>query len=139
VLAVPDQRRPLAERLLRGRRVEVELDHLPVALVLVVEVVEDVEEPVLQREPARVRGIGDDARVGGGRVIVVEPLRPLVVGAAGRDGLSWEVEVVVEEALAEVGAGRRDLDDVGAVPGPAERVVGLPSTRFTSVGRYASP
>jgi hypothetical protein len=66
VLAVPDQRGLLSERLLRGRCVEVELEHLPVALVLVVEVVEDVEEPVLKRELTAVGGIGYDPRVGGG-------------------------------------------------------------------------
>ena len=56
VLAVADLGRRLRERLRGGRRVEDELDHLPVALVQVVPVVEDVEEPVLQRELARVRG-----------------------------------------------------------------------------------
>jgi hypothetical protein len=124
VLAIADERRLLPERLSRRRGVEVELDHLPVALVLVVEVVEDVEEPVLQCELARVRGIGDDPRVGGGRLALVEPVRPLVVDAAGGDGIAREVEVVVEEAVAEVLAGRRDLDDVRPVPGPPEGDVG---------------
>ena len=43
----------LGQRLLGAGSVEEELDHLPVPLVLVVEVVEDVEEPVLQGEPGR--------------------------------------------------------------------------------------
>ena len=53
VLAVADDRRPPLERLLGVGRVEDELDHLPVALVRVVPVVEDVVEPVLERELAR--------------------------------------------------------------------------------------
>jgi hypothetical protein len=50
VLAVADLRRLRLEGLRRRARREVELDHLPVAFVLVVEVVEDVEEPVLERQ-----------------------------------------------------------------------------------------
>ena len=56
VRAVADLDRALVERLRRVVGVEDELDHLPVALVHVVEVVEGVEEPVLQRELARVAG-----------------------------------------------------------------------------------
>ena len=49
VLAVADlDGRPL-QRLRRARGVEDQLDHLPVALVQVVPVVEDVEQPVLER------------------------------------------------------------------------------------------
>ena len=47
-------------------RVEDELDHLPVALVRVVEVVERVEEPVLERELAREAGVGCDVRIHAG-------------------------------------------------------------------------
>ena len=54
VLAVADLGRSLRERIARGCRVEVELDHLPVAFVQVVPVVVDVEEPVLQGELPRV-------------------------------------------------------------------------------------
>ena len=53
-------------RLERGRRVggvEHELDHLPVALVLVVPVVEDVEEPVLEGELVRPTAFGRNVRV----------------------------------------------------------------------------
>src|SRR5215216_2341297 len=63
VLAVADLDRLGPERLLGGGRVEDELDHLPVALVQVVPVVEDVEEPVLQRERARMLWVGHDVRV----------------------------------------------------------------------------
>ena len=55
--------------------IEVELDHLPVALVQVVEVVEDVEEPVLQRDHLGVRGIARYVRIHG-------RLRP-VAGSTG--------------------------------------------------------
>ena len=58
VLAVADLDRLARERLAGVVGVEDELDHLPVALVRVVPVVEDVEEPVLQRELARVAGVG---------------------------------------------------------------------------------
>ena len=53
VLAVADLDRLARERPRGVVGVEDELDHLPVALVLVVEVVEGVEEPVLERELAR--------------------------------------------------------------------------------------
>ena len=53
VLAEADARRRAGEGVASARRVEVELDHLPVALVQVVPVVEGVEEPVLQRELPR--------------------------------------------------------------------------------------
>jgi hypothetical protein len=74
VLAVADEPGYLPERLRRCCRIEVELDHLPVALVLVVEVVEGIEDPVLQRELVRVRRIGDDTRVDRRRVPLVDPV-----------------------------------------------------------------
>ena len=58
VRAVADRGRLRVQRLGGIGRGEVELDHLPVAFVRVVEVVEDVEEPVLKRELARMGGIG---------------------------------------------------------------------------------
>jgi hypothetical protein len=64
VLAVPHLVRLRLQRLRGSGGVEVELDHLPVALVGVVPVVEDVEEPVLEDELARVVRIGDHPRVG---------------------------------------------------------------------------
>ena len=57
MLAVADLDGRALQRLLGSVRVEDELDHLPVALVQVVEVVEDVEEPVLERELARPAGL----------------------------------------------------------------------------------
>ena len=60
VLRVADELRRPAQRLLRRRRVEDELDHLPVTLVLVVPVVERVVEPVLECELAPFLG---DVRV----------------------------------------------------------------------------
>ena len=53
VLAVPDLDRILGQRSPRALGGEDELDHLPVALVQVVPVVERVEEPVLKREHFR--------------------------------------------------------------------------------------
>ena len=76
VRAVPDLDRLLVERLLRVGRVEDELDHLPVALVGVVEVVEGVEEPVLQRELARRAGVGRDVGIDGRLGALREPARP---------------------------------------------------------------
>ena len=55
----------LVEGLRRVGGVEDELDHLPIALVQVVEVVEDVEEPVLERELPGMGGLGRDVGVDG--------------------------------------------------------------------------
>ena len=55
----------LVERLARVAGVEDEADHLPVALVQVVEVVERVEEPVLERELPRVCLVGRYVRIDG--------------------------------------------------------------------------
>src|SRR5262249_36562861 len=68
VLAEADQDRLRRQRLSRCGGVEVELDHLPVAFVLVVEVVEDVEEPVLKRERVGILRLLDDAGVRGRRM-----------------------------------------------------------------------
>ena len=76
MLAVADGDRLAAERLARVGRVEDELDHLPVALVRVVPVVEDVEEPVLERELARIAGIGGDVGVDGRRRALAEAVAP---------------------------------------------------------------
>jgi hypothetical protein len=124
VLAEAQERGLQMKRLRRRCRVEVELDHLPVAFVLVVEVVEDVEEPVLQRKLVRIGTLGDDACIGRRRVPLVDPLRPVVIGAAGGDRRAGEVQVIVEQSPREIRPGRRDLDDVRLVPRPAERDVG---------------
>jgi hypothetical protein len=58
VLAVTHLDRLDLKRFRRSASREDELDHLPVALVQVVPVVVDVEEPVLEREPVRMRGLG---------------------------------------------------------------------------------
>ena len=67
VLAVADDRRLPAEGLLRIGRVEDELDHFPVAFVRVIPVVEDVVEPVLERELARPARLSRHVRVHGRR------------------------------------------------------------------------
>lgn len=63
VLAGADRLRLPRERLASVRRVELDLDQLPVALVRVVPVVEGVEEPVLEREAARPVGLRGHVRV----------------------------------------------------------------------------
>jgi hypothetical protein len=120
VLAVTDLRRLRRQRRLRCRCVEVELDHLPVALVLVVEVVEDVEEPVLKSELPEIRRVGRDVRIDGRLPLFVEPLLPGDVGAVRAQRVAREVEVVVHPARREVADGRGDLDDVGPIPRAAE-------------------
>ena len=67
VLAVADGLGSPCERLPRVGGVEEELDVLPVALVRVVPVVEDVVEPVLERELPGMTGVGGDVRVDGRR------------------------------------------------------------------------
>ena len=135
VLAVADDRRLPGEGL-RGRRgVEVELDHLPVAFVLVVEVVEDVEEPVLQRELSAVIRVVGDPRVRHGTVAVVQPVRPFVVRAAGRERVPGEVEVIAPEPGAEIRSGGCDLRDVRVIPRAAQCNIGVPEHEI-HVGRH---
>jgi hypothetical protein len=125
VLAVPDLERLRAER---GRRVvdlEDELDHLPVALVLVVEVVEGVEEPVLEREPTGVGRIGRDVRVDRRRGLPGETVAPPLVVAAWIERVAGEVQMVLVETFGEVLRGRRDPDQVRRPPRSAERDRGL--------------
>ena len=78
--------------------VEVELDHLPVALVQVVPVVEDVEHPVLERELAGVAGVGHDVRVHRRLVTLRDAPRPLSIVAARLERVAREVEVILVEA-----------------------------------------
>ncbi len=120
VLAVADLDRRMVERLLRRRRVEDDLDHLPVALVQVVPLVEDVEEPVLERELARMRGVGHDVCVGRGVPLGTEVLLPVQVVAAGLERVAGEVEVVAPEPAAEIRGARCNLDEV-VPPGSAQR------------------
>ena len=121
VRAVADRGRLRVQRLGGIGRVEVELDHLPVAFVRVVEVVEDVEEPVLEGELARMRGVGRDVRVDGRRPAARgEMALPVLVVAARAERAAREVEVVLE-AVDQVLRARADLHQVGRVPGPAQR------------------
>jgi hypothetical protein len=120
VRAVSDFRgRPRGQRSLFVRCVEDELDHLPVAFVRVVEVVERIEEPVLQGELAGAVGLAGDVRVDGGRRAFGQSPRPALVVAAGVERVAGEVEVVLV-AVDEVGRGRADLHQVALVPGTAK-------------------
>ena len=118
--AVADFDRRLGERLARIARVEVELDHLPVALVEVVEVVEGVEEPVLKGELARARGFGGDVRVHGRLRPFRDPARPALVVATWLKRAAREIEVVLVEAD-EIPGARSDLHEVDRIPGAAQR------------------
>jgi hypothetical protein len=93
--------------------------------MLVVEVVERVEEPVLEREPAGVARIGRDVGVDRRRGLAGEAVAPPLVVAARIERLAGEVQVVLVETLGEVLRGRRDPDQVGASPRSAERDRGL--------------
>jgi hypothetical protein len=130
VLAVADLDRLRLERLLGASGVEDELDHLPVALVQVVPVVEGVVEPVLEREPVGVGGLLRDVGVDGRLGVRGDPARPQLVVAAGVESIPGEVEVVLVETATEVVGGRPDLDEVVAAPGAAERDGLLVEDRF---------
>jgi len=134
VLAVPDLDRPLVQRVRGVFGVEVELDHLPVAFVLVVVVVEGVKAPVLERELPRVPGIRDDVCVHGRVRATGDPIDPMLVVAPRVERPSGEVEVVLVEPPAEVGGGRRDLDEIRCASRPAERNRLLAEDRITSIG-----
>ena len=95
VRAVADLGRLLRQRLGRIGGVEDELGHLPVALVGVVEVVEGVEEPVLERELAGVAGVGGDVGVDRRLRALRQATRPELVVAAGVERVAREVEVVL--------------------------------------------
>ena len=110
----------LVDRLRGSRSVEVELDHLPVAFVRIREVVEDVEEPVLQREPSRPAGLGCDVRVQRRRPALRKPALPHFVVAPGSKRVAGEIEVVVEEPAPEPRGGRADGDHVVAAPGRSQ-------------------
>ena len=103
VLRVADERGRPAERRLRRGGVEDELDHLPVALVLVVPVVERVVEPVLERELVL---FPDDVRVRRRRLAGCDPVEPLLVAAARVEGVARKVEPVPVAFAEEVRRGR---------------------------------
>ena len=133
VRAVPHLDRLRLERRTCVGRVEQELDHLPVALVCVVEVVEGIEEPVLERQLPGKAVLADDVRVHDRFAASSQALRPAVVVAAGIERIAREVEVVLE-ALHQIVRGRRDLHEVGDVPRAAQRD-GLLVEQKVDVGR----
>ena len=121
VLAVPNLDRFLVQGLRCGRGVEVELDHLPVAFVRVVPVVEDVEEPVLQCELSRLPLFGRDVRIDGGLRARGDQALPLLVRTAGVERVTGKIEVIAVEALAHLSSGGADRDQIGAIPRTAQR------------------
>ncbi len=109
VLGVRDLDRLGGQGLVHRRRLEQELDPLPVALVEVVEVVEVPVEPVLQRQEAGLVVLSGDVGIDEWRSSVAELLEVTLVQAAGIDRLTREVE---EEPLAET-------EQIGWRSGPA--------------------
>ena len=126
VLAEAHLPRPAGERLGCRADREVELDHLPVALVLVVPVVVDVEEPVLERELVRVPRLGDDPRVRSRLRPRNQVPLPVLVVATGVERVAREVEVVAEEPGRDVLRGRADLQHGGLVPRAVQCDLGVP-------------
>ena len=128
--------RSLRKRRFRVRRVEQQLDHLPVAFMLVVPVVEYPEEPVLQHHDAGVVGVGRDPgidRRGSSRCDAVEPL---LVRAPGIERIAGKIEVPAFALARQIGR-RRGCDRLPARPSQdhvrttehgadARRQVGLP-------------
>ena len=120
VRAVADTNRQLRQCLAGIGGVEVELDHLPVALVEVVELVVDVEEPVLQRQLPGMARVGDHVRIDRGRASLGQAAVPELVVAPGVERVSRVVEVVLV-AVDEVRGLWCDLHEVGRVPRAAKR------------------
>ncbi len=87
----------------------------------VAEVVEDVEEPVLQREPVGVAGLGGDVGVRRRLRAGCNVALPQLVAAAGAKRIPGEVEVVAVEPATQLGPRRTDRDQVGVAPRPAQR------------------
>ena len=105
----------LPERFLDRARVEDELGELPVALVLVVEVVERVVEPVLDGELARPAGLGGDMDVGHGRLAGVPALEVALERAPRVKGITRQVEIEAVR-FPEQGRGRGRLHHYPAAP-----------------------
>ena len=118
--AVADGDRCLVQRVRSIGGLEVELDHLPVAFVEVVELVEDVEEPVLQRQLPGMARIGRHVGVDRGRASFGQAPIPELVVAAWVERASRIVQVVLV-AVDEIRCLRGDLHEVGRVPGAAKR------------------
>src|SRR5262249_10721491 len=107
VLCVCDLERPAPQGLTYGVRCERELDALPVALMLVVEVVEVVVEPVLQGDAVPNPGLAREGGVGEGRGRAEDGARRPLVAATGVGGVAGVVEVVVAALSVEIPAGGR--------------------------------
>ena len=100
MLCQRDAIRCAGERVLDGARpVPGDLDHLPVALVHVVELVEVPEEPVLQCDALHAR-LAQDVGVDGRALALHQLTRGLFVRAAGVQRIARDVEVV---GLAQAG------------------------------------
>jgi hypothetical protein len=93
------------QRLLDRVGVEVQLDHLPVGLVLVVVVVEDVVEPELEREPAGTAWLRRDVCIDRVRRPRADALEPVLVAAASGNRVPRQIDVVPGRPLNEVGRG----------------------------------
>ncbi len=106
------------QSLLDGSGVEGDLDHFPVALVQVVELVEPVVEPELERDPAHT-GLPGDVRVGDRRAPLHELGRVPGVRAARPARVAGQVEVVVGPEPRQVGGGGRGGEQVGLPKAPA--------------------
>ena len=128
----PGQRSP---RALGG---EDELDHLPVALVQVVPVVERVEEPVLKSEDSgRSGSVATWAYTMGFRLLSEMPSPALVI-TARVERVAGEVQVILVQ-LREIGRSRPDLHEVRGIHGPRSATVRSSKRRSTSSGTYGSP
>ena len=117
--------------------VEDDLDHLPVALVAIVPVVVDVEEPVLHDEGTGMVGIGDDAAVGERRrpEPVVQLLVRAIRGRARCRGRRCASHRRVRRRRGRRASARRRPRRrvrAGSRPGMANR-------SSTDIGRYGSP
>ena len=110
--------RPVCERLLDCGGVEGDLDHLPVALVQVVELIEPVVEPVLDRDSPHA-GLRGDVRVDDRRAPLHEPGRVAGVDTARPEGMHREVEVVVGPEPGEIRRGRGGGELVALREAPA--------------------
>ncbi len=139
VLAVADLDGCLVERLRGIRSREDELDHLPVALVLVGEVVERVEEPVLHGDPVIPTSLGRDVGVGRRRGARADGAGPLLVVTARLEWVAGEVQVVAVETRAEILGRRAGLDHVVFCPRPAQCHAGVTQNELDVAGLIGLP
>ena len=85
----------------------------------VVEVVERVEEPVLERELSGMGDFGRNVGIDGGRGGGRQAARPELVITARIERVTREIEVILE-AVDEIVRRRPDLDEVAGPPRTAE-------------------